>query len=168
MEQGELFESVEASLSDTCEGLDEAYHKKLWKEFDRLRGLLRFKPVSQKRSAGGGEAYNSVRYIARCAPDYFVLPLLADHFFLRFGGTPWAIIDEKRRLVLSCDPGKRPVLTCEENRGPPDAGEWDDWEKLWKNYFHSINNENRNKPQLQKQFLPRRYWKYLTEFTDKE
>jgi len=36
--------------------------------------------------------------IARCEPDHLVLPALGPHFRERFGQTPWAIIDEKRRL----------------------------------------------------------------------
>jgi probable DNA metabolism protein len=60
---------------------------KLTREIDRLRGLLRFRPDR----AG--------IYTARCAPDHFVLPALAGHFELRFGETPWAIIDEKRALA---------------------------------------------------------------------
>jgi probable DNA metabolism protein len=42
----------------------------------------------------------------------------------------------------------------------PEGGEW---EKLWQHYHKTINNESRNNPNLQRQFMPKRYWKYLTE-----
>ena len=37
-------------------------------------------------------------------------------------------------------------------------------EDLWRLYHRSINNESRNNPGLQRQFMPSRYRKYLNEF----
>ena len=168
----ELFDSSE--LSSAPEKTDYTDYK-VMRELDRLMGLLRFAP---EESAGG------TRYVARCAPDHFVLPLLADHFFERFGKTSWAIIDERRNCMVSSDQGKKPELrrinqTNSANRNdtagntedklqngeakPEQKDSGDDWEGLWKNYHRSINNEERANPQLQKQFMPRRYWKYLPE-----
>jgi probable DNA metabolism protein len=137
--------------------LDAAY--KVWHEIDRLRGLLRFCPDE------------SGVYIARCAPDHFVLPALGPHFRERFGETPWAVIDEKRRLCLSCAGGGEPELFCTGDGcliagnsmagGEQRHGEWED---LWRHYHKIINNESRNNPDLQRRFMPKRYWKYLTEF----
>jgi probable DNA metabolism protein len=101
-------------------------------------------------------------------PDYFVLPLLAGHFARRFGNIPWAIIDEKRRIVLSCDPGETPRLARLSEKELPAAGEYDGWEKLWRNYFRSAANESRLNPGLQKQFMPRRYWEYLSELGEEK
>jgi probable DNA metabolism protein len=135
-----------------------------WREFDRLRGLLRFKPEPSSRIT----ARYTTWYTARCAPDYFVLPLLAEHFTLRFGEVPWAIIDEKRRLGVFRNPGEAPRLIRMSPREQAPGGEpgRDSWEELWRNYFRSVNNESRNNPRLQKQFLPQRYRKYLTEMED--
>ncbi|MCL2215341.1 MAG: DUF4130 domain-containing protein, partial [Treponema sp.] len=41
----------------------------------------------------------------------------------------------------------------------------DKWEALWKHYHKTINNESRDNPNLQRQLMPRRYWKYLPEKT---
>ncbi|MDR2313354.1 MAG: TIGR03915 family putative DNA repair protein [Spirochaetaceae bacterium] len=148
---------LRAYLRGSSKKGDRAY--KMWKEFDRLRGFLRFSPDRRGR------------YLARCAPDYFILPLLGDHFLLRFGSLPWAIVDEKRNLVLLRDRGKKPALyrlrhgrtagldtpafTAEESADP--------WEELWREYHRSINNTDRTNPELQRQFMPKRYWKYLPE-----
>jgi probable DNA metabolism protein len=169
MNQAELFEIPEEpkdgisleeleALSDTrgsCGEGDRAY--KMWKEYDRLRGFLRF------RLEGNC-------YTARCAPDYCILPLLGDHFLRRFGETSWRIIDEKHGMVLRREKGKPPVLeriprNPRETAGGEgrENGETDAWEKLWKNYHRSVNNESRVNPALQRQFMPRRYWKYLPE-----
>ena len=137
-------------------------------EIHRITGFLRF-------MEGSGGVYT-----ASCAPDHYILPALAEHFTLRFGETPWAIIDEKRRLCL-----------CRERGGPPRLIPWspdapafpgiraassgpqatasektqnDAWESLWQLYHHSVNNEARKNLRLQHQLIPERYQKFLTEF----
>ena len=138
----------------------EAAAFKVVREFDRLRGILRFKPAYD---AAKNETEQNCCYTARCSPDHFVLPLLADHFWQRFGQQSWAVIDERRRLVLFSADGKEPVLRPLKENSKDKKPESDEWEGLWKNYHCSINNEERSNPKLQKQFLPGRYRKYLTE-----
>jgi len=132
--------------------------QKVWHEIHRLMGLLRFCPNE-----------NGV-YTARCEPDHFVLPALGPHFMGRFGETPWAIIDNKRRLSLSCEAwqsgasGKALVFSANaENMSSSGKGQTGEWENLWKHYHKTINNESRNNPDLQRRFMPTRYWKYLSE-----
>jgi len=127
-------------------------------EIHRLNGLLRFSPDSDGV------------YTARCAPDNFILPALAEHFTLRFGETPWAIIDEKRGLCLRKSNGSEAVLLPFSSdlieTVPEEAIEktrTDPWEDLWRLYHKSINNESRKNLQLQRQFMPERYHKYITE-----
>ena len=139
---------------------------RVWKELDRLRGLLRFSPAP------------SGIHIARCTPDHFVLPGLADHFTLRFGETSWGIIDERRALALVRSDGEAARLIPREalpqafaeswaalpGHGVPGTG--DPWEDLWRNYHRAVNNETRSNPQLQRQFMPKRYWNYLPELRE--
>jgi hypothetical protein len=122
---------------------------KVWHEIHRMQGLLRFYP---------GE--DGV-YVAPCEPDHFIVPALGPYFRERFGETSFAIIDRKRGFCLSCTP-EQPFIFYECNNFQDSAGSGI-WEKLWRHYHKTINNENRNNPELQKQFMPRRYWKYLTE-----
>jgi len=131
---------------------------KAWHEVHRLMGLLRFCPDEKGV------------YTAHCEPDHFVLPALGPHFMDRFGETPWAIIDNKRRLSLCCETGrtgasgKTLVFSAgAENESSFGKGQTGEWENLWKHYHKIINNESRNNPDLQKRFMPTRYWKYLTE-----
>ena len=137
---------------------------KVTTEIHRLTGMLRFSPDE-----------NGV-YIARCSPDHFILPALEYHFTLRFGETPWAIIDEKRGLCLYREVGKQarivPVsdaysttgILCNDQSGGKDTrSSKDHWEDLWRLYHRSVNNEARKNLRLQRQFMPERYQKYLTE-----
>jgi len=131
---------------------------KVQHEIHRLTGLLRFSPD------------NKGVYVARCSPDHFVLPALAEHFTLRFGETPWAIIDEKRRFCLYRDKYGEAILipampdsafgSCAQTEYEEPA---DPWEELWRLYHRSINNEGKKNLRLQRQFMPERYHKYLPE-----
>jgi len=129
---------------------------KVQHEIHRMIGLLRF----TSNEKGG--------FTARFAPDYNILPELANYFTDRFGETAWSIIDEKRGLKLSRQPGEQVKLTELDTQavfaGCTDKNnEKDEWEELWKHYHKTINNEDRNNPNLQRQFMPQRYWKYLPE-----
>jgi hypothetical protein len=117
-------------------------------EIDRLMGFLRFKPDVHGH------------YIARCAPDHFVLPALAPHFARRFGDLPWAIIDEKRDLTLIGEGRECRIVVTEDV-----PSSWEDpWEELWRCYHRTVNIESRNNPRLQRRFIPLRYREYLNEF----
>jgi probable DNA metabolism protein len=37
------------------------------------------------------------------------------------------------------------------------------YDQLWKDYFHSINIQERKNIKLHVQYLPKRYWRYLNE-----
>ena len=120
-------------------------------EIHRMIGLLRF------TSDENGD------FIAKCAPDYYILPNLAEYFTARFGETSWSIIDEKRGLCLRRLHGEDAKIISVNNDPPVEKENADKWEELWKHYHKTINNEDRENPGLQKQFMPKRYWKYLPE-----
>ncbi|MDR2552117.1 MAG: DUF4130 domain-containing protein [Treponema sp.] len=188
--------AAEAVRQDTLDPSTGRVRGAAWKtarEFDRLKGLLRF-----SRDQTG-------RYVARCAPDHFVLPLLGDHFFRRFGESSWAVVDEKRGVLLIREGGRPPELflglggpgrsggipgvppdeasgrspaaaagskpfgrPSRRNAGPRGSlGEPDreNWEKLWQSYHRAVSNGDRVNPELQRRFMPRRYWKYLPEMS---
>jgi probable DNA metabolism protein len=126
-------------------------------EIHRLMGLLRFSPRSD------------AIWLARCAPDNYILPVFADHFTARFGEAQWAIIDEKRSLALVRLEDKKPCFgplssfSFLSDSASDSCTAQDNWEELWRFYHQSISIENRRNPYLQIQFMPRRYWKYLPE-----
>ena len=131
---------------------------KVYYEIHRMMGLLRFTPNAE------GE------FIAECEPDHFILPALGEYFSSRFGETAWSIIDKKRNINLR-RPKNEKIRTCRLNDErlklnlPQRTGgkNSDKWEELWKHYHMTINNEDRRNPDLQRQLMPKRYWKYLPE-----
>jgi probable DNA metabolism protein len=142
------FDRGDPLVARVCDTAFKAGH-----EIHRLMGLLRFNP-------GPGNIW-----LARCAPDHFILPSLAEHFTARFGEESWAIIDEKRGLALVRLQGE----DCKF--GPLSAFPFladgvqarDNWEDLWRHYHKTIAIDNRRNTGLQRQLMPARYWKYLPE-----
>ena len=136
---------------------------KVQHEIHRLTGFLRFSPDAQGV------------YVARCEPDFFILPALAEHFTLRFGETPWAVIDEKRGICLcGGDGGQARLMVASEYVTSKNEAENSaeamvfvedgaSVEELWRLYHRSISIEIRKNPDLQRQFIPKRYQKHLNE-----
>ena len=123
---------------------------KVHHEVHRMMGLLRFNPNADNE------------FTAKCEPDHFILPAFGKYFTSRFGETSWSIIDEKRKLCLRRANGKQAKIHELDESGKDTNGK-DEWEELWKHYHCTINNEDRNNPDLQRQLMPKRYWKYLPE-----
>jgi len=154
MNTSELFSTSEMNNLErfTSKTSKNLYNNPVGREVIRMMELMRFTPNED------GE------FIARCAPDHFILPALAEFFTARFGETAWSIIDEKRALKLRRLPGEQAkIFPLEEEETATGKKNNDEWEELWKHYHKTINNEERNNPNLQRQFMPQRYWKYLPE-----
>jgi len=138
--------------------------QKCGREIHRIMGFLRFVEKDEY-------------YVAMCAPDNFILHCLAEHFTLRFGNTPWAIIDEKRSLILIRRPSQEASLESlyeEDGNGKiiikdEFAGDNEStYEDYWRLYHRSLLIESRKNLNLQRQFIPLRYRKYLTEFNNEQ
>jgi len=139
--------ACDRTKADTITVMNAAY--KAQHEAHRMMGLLRF---SQDTDGV---------YVAKSAPDNLILPALGEYFTARFGETAWKIIDEKRGIILSRENGKKTKIFIEKESAVSTST--DEWEDLWRHYHKTINNESRYNPNLQRQFMPRRYWKYLPE-----
>lgn len=119
-------------------------------EAHRFLGILRFKKL------------NSGLYYSKIEPDNNITMLIAEHFKERLSDQPWIIHDAKRNVFALYDTNQV-IFIKEDISIPIDNGDDKTFEELWKNYFNAIAIENRRNPKLQKQFLPRRYWKNLIE-----
>ena len=139
--------ACDRTCADTLTVMNAVY--KVQHEAHRITGFLRFSPNEQGC------------YVARCAPDHFILPALGEYFTARFGETAWQIIDEKRNLILNCRPPESAKIALKTDADGGQKG--DEWENLWRHYHKTINNESRNNPDLQRRFMPMRYRKYLPE-----
>ena len=119
-------------------------------ETHRLKGLLRFM-----------ENADGVLY-APYSPDNDVTEMLAVHFAARLGEKPFVIHDVKRKIAALYD-GRQIVMTRADN-AEIYLSEYEDYfQKLWKQYYDSVNIESRPHPKQMRGSMPVRYWKFLPE-----
>ncbi|PKH81266.1 TIGR03915 family putative DNA repair protein [Psychrobacter sp. 4Bb] len=115
-------------------------------------------------------------YFARVEPDFNVLPLIGEHFRQRYQDQHWAIYDLTRGYGIYYDkssstpsrPAKLQTITDLDDavlRNPASIHSPDEqrYQKFWQGYFTNVNIKERKNPKLHKQYLPQRYWKYLSE-----
>lgn len=135
-------------------------HQKVCKEAHRINMFVRF----QKTVEGS--------YYASFAPMYDVLPLCIPHFRDRFADQLWIIYDLKRNYGFFYDLTTTSKVTFDELKVNTQNGQLhhsllDDDEKLfqqlWKQYYKSICIQERKNDKVHRQFLPKRFWKYLPE-----
>ncbi|MGO8694289.1 MAG: TIGR03915 family putative DNA repair protein [Rectinemataceae bacterium] len=121
------------------------------KEIHRLAGLARF------------DLRRDGIYSAALEPDHAVLPALAPHFLDRFSGRSFALVDCRRRLAILSAAGELHFLGERDALEllPEERGS--EAERLWRLYFAAAENPGRRNPELQRRFMPERYWKYLVE-----
>lgn len=127
---------------------------KVGRESHRFLGLLRFKEISKGIFYAGYE------------PDYNITVLIAPHFARRLSMQPFIIHDKKRNISAVYD-GNELVMTDKipSINGETDSTE-DEYSSLWKAFFKTIAIEERKNPRAQMQFMPKKYWKNLTEMQD--
>lgn len=123
-------------------------------EAHRLTGVIRF------RETAGGYWY------AAAEPACRVLELIAPHFAARCADMRWLIHDRRRGLAVAWN-GTQWRLTPFDAEGLPplSAGE-ETWTRLWQGYFASLAIPERANPHLQRQHLPERFRRYLTELEE--
>lgn len=118
-------------------------------EVHRFLGILRFRKLK-----------NGI-YYARYEPDSNITMLLSDHFAERLSDQPWIIHDARRDIYALYNTDE--VVLTNERLPINDEINDDGFEALWKCYFKSIAIKSRYNPKLQRQYMPRRYWKNLIE-----
>ncbi len=111
-------------------------------------------------------------YFCGIEPKYDVIPMVVNHFQKRFADQKWLLYDLKRNYGILY--GKEKVEEVEISRKEFNAmnGQVKDellqegeefYQKLWKSYFTNISIQERKNLRLQRQHMPRRFWKYLPE-----
>ncbi|MFV0470659.1 MAG: TIGR03915 family putative DNA repair protein [Paludibacteraceae bacterium] len=110
-------------------------------------------------------------FFAPITPDYNIISLVAQHFKIRYADQQWIIYDTKRKTGLYYDMSNISEITFTEEpvdvSGKLKTSQMDKeellYQRLWKDYFKTMAIKERINPKLQRQNMPVRYWKYLTE-----
>ena len=150
----------------------EATERRVSFEVHRLCGLIRFSEV-QNIQSGKTLLYSKIE------PDNDVLEFLAPHFSDRFKSEPFIIHDLRRgKALFACgrkweiaalapDVERSDNKNIDYNTGAVPRLEATSQEAdiriLWKQYFEVMATRERTNPKCQRNFMPTRYWKHLTE-----
>lgn len=119
-------------------------------EGHRLQGLARF------RETADGTLY------APFHADANVLPLLAPHFVRRLD-RPWVLHDVRRALGAIGEGSRYLLGTLEAASEVFWSADELRYQDLWRTFHHQIAISERTSRRRQRQFMPLKYWEYLTE-----
>lgn len=138
--------------------------KSVGREKHRMEAFVRFEHTTEDI------------YFARIDPDFNVLPLIGSHFQKRYQDQNWAIYDLRRGYGIYFDMAQStpkrlaPLQTISDIdeqvlRAPSSIHSADEarYQRFWQGYFANVNIKERKNPKLHRQYLPQRYWRYLSE-----
>jgi len=125
--------------------------KHLSNESHLLKGFVRFSIVNKA-------------LVAEIAPKNFVLPLLTQHFCERYPEERFLIYDKTHSMALVYQPYQSTIVPIDALEIPEPDAEEESFRKLWQLFYDTIEVEGRHNPQCRMSHMPKRYWKYMTEF----
>jgi probable DNA metabolism protein len=134
--------------------------RKVNREAERMRQFVRFQKTADDF------------YFAAIKPLYDVLPMVAHHFEDRFADQQWVIYDIKRKYALYYNLKKTEIVHFEDLQIDYQTGKLHRealaeeelyFQSGWRQYLRSISIKERKNLRLQRQFMPKRFWNYLTE-----
>ena len=111
-------------------------------------------------------------YFCGIEPRYDVIPLVVGHFQKRFADQKWLLYDLKRNYGVFYGKDKVEEVEISRKNFNSMTGQVKEdilqegeefYQKLWQSYFTHINIKERKNLRLQRQHMPRRFWKYLPE-----
>lgn len=133
--------------------LVDKYVRKVTLESHRFTGFVRFKEIAP------------FSYYATIEPDHNILPIIAPHFATRFSDQSFIIHDIKRETAILYNKSDLVIapLSKEVSENLKISALRDNFENLWKEFYKSVNIEERKNLILQRRSMPKRYWKHLIE-----
>lgn len=133
--------------------LVDKYCRKVSHEAHILTGFVRFKEVAP------------LTFYSSIEPDHNVLPLLIDHFTKRFSDQNFIIHDLKRSSALVYNKDKAIIseFTKEQAEKFINSTSDKELENLWSIFCKATDIEERKNLRLQRQMMPKRYWKHIFE-----
>jgi probable DNA metabolism protein len=152
--------SIETNFADSDVLELSKIYKKVRREEERIRQFVRF----QKTADG--------LFFAAMDPEYNVLPLTARFFKTRYADQQWIVYDVRREYGLYYDLKTVETIHFDQLLADPKTGKvstdkLDQYETafrdLWQDYLKAITIRERLNLKLQRQHMPKRFWKYLTE-----
>lgn len=124
----------------------------LKRESHLLKGFVRFSVVNNALTA-------------EIEPKNCVLPLLMDHFCNRYPEENFLIHDKTHGMALIYQPHRHAIIPIDALQLPEPDEEELAFRQLWRLFYDTIAIEGRYNPKCRMSHMPKRYWKYMTEFS---
>jgi len=121
------------------------------RETCKLAGFIRFSVME-----------NNVQF-AEITPEHNQIPLLMQHFVDRHQDIPFVIYDSRRQLAGIYDTKEWFITDAPGLRLPALSHDEELVRSLWKEFYKKIAIEARVNPKLQRNLMPKRYWRNMTE-----
>lgn len=131
-------------------------------ECEHMRQFIRFEHL---------EADGVDVWFTRCNPRDSVVPLIMGHFVERFNVQPFVIYDENHHLAGVYDGRTWYLVRTDDPATPllflPDrAAEEAAVQQAWRRFYRTVAVESRYNPELRQHFMPKRFWRNLTEMQE--
>ena len=143
--------------SDTLENFADADIYNAYKLFEKVRlethrflGFVRFSLTDYGL------------YYSKILPDNNIVDLLLPHFKKRYVNMAFVIHDEKRNIFACYNNGKTAVFTSSDGANLF-KNQNDEFQKLFKKYYDTVNIKGRKNLKTMKNFMPTRYHRNLHE-----
>lgn len=133
--------------------LVDKYCRKVGHEAHIFTGFIRFKEVAP------------LTFYSSIEPDHNILPLIIDHFTKRFSDQNFIIHDLKRNSALIYNKDKAIITEFTEEQAKKfiDSTSDKEFENLWSIFYKATDIKERKNLRLQRQMMPKRYWKHIFE-----
>lgn len=141
-----------AKNNDIIINIDKTF-KAVSKEAHLFTGLVRFREISP------------LTFYSKIQPDNNILPIILDHFTKRFSDQNFIIHDINREIAIVYNQQSSIISSlckCDVDNFLSHYNN-DSFEDLFKTFYSSLNIKERANNKVQKQHMPSRYWKNLTE-----
>ena len=123
----------------------------VWLEGQRLKGFVRFSQIADNL------------FYSRITPDNSILQILGEHFARRFPNQNFILHDAKRKIAFIYNTKQFSIIDASTVNIPEISEDEQNYKNLWKAFVKAVAIKERRNPRLQKQFMPRRYWKHMFE-----
>lgn len=143
----------------------------------KTTNMLQDETVDELRKAVsqvGGEAHKLRQFIrftvsggvltSIIEPQNFVLPMLKDYFCDRYQNQAFLIYDKTHRAALVYHAYESRIVPVEALTLPDPDPEEENYRELWRAFFNNVAIKERINPRCQMNFMPKKYWKNMTEF----
>lgn len=122
-------------------------------ETHKMKGFLRFKELEKNILYAEMEPTNDILFLVSC------------HFTKRLKNEFWIIKDNKRKIISIYDKKQFIIVKEEEFQLSilKESKEEQNIESLWKTFYKTIGIKERKNDRCRRNFMPKKYWKYITE-----